>query len=59
MECTHEVLSASAPIAVRCDDCDQLRPYEPPPTPDWLVGKRIVLTEHGAFALAEGEEIPQ
>ena len=25
--CTHEVLPLSAPIATRCPDCDQLRPY--------------------------------
>lgn len=48
--CTHEVLGASALIAMRCEDCGLLRPYEPPPTPEWLLGKEIVLGERGAYA---------
>lgn len=47
--CTHEVLTLSAPIAMRCSECGLLRPYEPEPTPEWLVGQEIVLGEHGAY----------
>jgi len=46
--CTHEVLPLSAPIAVRCEDCNKLMPYVPEP-----FGEPIVLTENGAYAKSD------
>ena len=48
MPCTHEVLPLTAPIAVRCDDCNQLRPYVPEPAKD-----SIVLTGSNAMFKSE------
>lgn len=47
--CNKEVVPITAPIAIRCDDCNQLHPYEPEP---WPHGP-IYLTEHGAYTEAE------
>ena len=49
MVCTHEVLPASAPIATRCDECGQLKPYEPPKASDYGIEGPIYLTENGAY----------
>ena len=46
--CTHEILPLTAPLAMRCPDCDQLAPYVPEPARE-----PIVLTGTGAMFKSE------
>jgi hypothetical protein len=53
-KCTHEVLTLSAPIAVRCEDCGELKPYVPEPA-----GEDLVLTGTTVMYKSEYDQLVQ